>query len=492
MLLTVQFPMADLRPFVSAATNRLLKPPWPRARADEDFIRLLGPVRKRAKGGVDEWPGEGIYCSAAHAIRFSSAFAVGGLFGVTRRRGAFRRFYSDGQGASRIEIGIDFHTRKEWALKELLAVLHDTFSLSVTVGRGADAVKTELIRADRPLARLILRASTSAKAAADFQPGTWWVRPCTPTLLIEYRSDREVLPLPPGFTAVKNETTFQLDMAYGLMRFYGRSIGVWLLGRSGPHDTVDEDYRRFRIHLLRLHAQREVVTEVLRQVQTQTLTIERTTPQDDPEHPSNRLQRFVVNNIEQMERQTYNGVPQSALLRAAEHIQDSVTPGESAGILQGLRPLRRSVSSAAERFMEVKESAGTVVIVGQGGTYQMTQNTQNFSGTFYGDVNANQVVADNIQNSLNRVEAAEVSDELKARLQDVNKLVQDLVKRLPPDEQEKASRNLDELTKQATAKKPDRRWYEVSAEGLIEAAKAVADFAKPVATAVQAVLALLA
>jgi len=73
----------------------------------------------------------------------------------------------------------------------------------------------------------------------------------------------------------------------------------------------------------------------------------------------------------------------------------------------------------------------------------------------------------------------------------VNTLVQELVKKLPRDEQEKAARNLDMLTTQATAKKPDRRWYEVSAEGLIEAAKAVADFAKPVATAVGAVLALL-
>jgi hypothetical protein len=491
MLLTVQFPLADLRPFVSGPTNRLLKPPWPRARADEEFVRLFGPVRKRVKGGVDEWPGEGIYCNAARAIRFSPAFSAGGMLRLTNRRGAFRRFFSDGEGASRVEIGIRVRRKDEWELKELLGALHDTLSLSVSIGRRNNVEKTELIKAGRPLARLVLRASTSAKAAPEFQPGSWWVRPCTPTLLIEYHTEREKLPIPPGFTAVKGQTTFQLDLAYGLMRFFDRSIGVWLLG-SHPIETNADDYRRFRIHLLRLHAQREVVTEMLRQVQTQTLTVERTSPQDDPQHPSNRLQRFIVNNIEQMERQTYNGVPQSALLRAAEHIQDSVTPGDRAAILEGLRPLRRLVSSVVERFTEAKTPTGTIVIVEEGGNYQVTQNTQTFSGTFHGEVVANQVVADTIQGSFNRVEKAQVSGDLKARLQEVNKLVQEMVTKLPPDEQEKAARNLDMLTTQATAKKPDRRWYEASADGLIEAAKAVADFAKPVATAVGAVLALIA
>src|ERR1043165_5351178 len=326
MLLTVQFPLADLWPFISGSTNRLLKPPWPRARADEDFVRLFGSVRKRLKGGVDEWSGEGIYCDAAPAIRFTPALELGGMFDATRRRGAFRRFFSDGEGASRVEIGIRVRRKGVWwTLKELLEALHDTLALNVTIGRGDHAVKTQLIKAGRPLARLVLRASTSAKAAAEFQPGTWWVRPCTPTLLIEYEQFREFGPLPPGFTAMKNETTFPFELSYGLMKFFDRSIGVWVLAATAGK-TTDDDSRRFRIHLLRLHAQREVVTEVLRQIQTQTLTVERTTPQDDQQHPSNRLQRFVVNNIEQMERQTYNGIPQSALLRAAEHIQASVTP----------------------------------------------------------------------------------------------------------------------------------------------------------------------
>ena len=66
------------------------------------------------------------------------------------------------------------------------------------------------------------------------------------------------------------------------------------------------------------------------------------------------------------------------------------------------------------------------------------------------------------------------------------------MKKAPADVQEKAAKNLEKLTKEATSPKPDRQWYEVSAEGLLDAAKAVAGMAAPITSAVKAVLSLLA
>lgn len=51
MLLTVQLPLADLRPFVADRTHRLLTPTWPTPRAGTDFIRRLGQVRERLLAG---------------------------------------------------------------------------------------------------------------------------------------------------------------------------------------------------------------------------------------------------------------------------------------------------------------------------------------------------------------------------------------------------------------------------------------------------------
>jgi hypothetical protein len=487
MLVTLQFPIADLRPFVPGETHRLVTPAWPNPRADVDFIRLFGPVRNRHRGGVAEWPGEHIFCNATHAIRFDAKFSVGGLLGITGRKCAFRRFFSDGRGTSRIEVGIAFRPRNDWTLKSFLGVLHDTLKLPVTVGRGPEAATPNLFRAESALAKLVLRASTHTKTNPDFKPQSWWVTPGKPTLLIEYDTERENLPQPPGFKAIENQTTFGMKVRFGRMNFFGRTVGVWLIGSSSRISA--DRLRRFRIHLLRLHAQREVVTEVLRAIEEQHLKPERTTPADPPEHPSNRLQEFLAETIERMERKTYEGMAQSDLLSAAMEIQDSVSKDERTVILEQLEPLRKAVREAVDRFTAATGFEGTVVIVEAGGTYvEQKQNVTITGGT---NVSVNQVAAKTIQNSFNSIQQSNASDEMKARLTELNELVQQLMPKLPEDQQKKAAKNLDKLTEEATSKEPDREWYEVSAKGLIDAAKTVAEMAGPVTTAVKAVLALL-
>src|ERR1043166_567340 len=93
MLVTIQFPFADLRPFVPDPTHRLASPDWPTPRAGVDFIRLLGQVRDRLLGGVKEWPGEHMFCDATHAIRFPSAFSHENVSGTRRRYGRSRPFF---------------------------------------------------------------------------------------------------------------------------------------------------------------------------------------------------------------------------------------------------------------------------------------------------------------------------------------------------------------------------------------------------------------
>jgi len=276
------------------------------------------------------------------------------------------------------------------------------------------------------------------------------------------------------------------------MQLLDRSVGVWLFG---VHQNTDRDYQhRLRIHLLRLHAQREVIKEVLRAIHSERIAIVRTTTADSEDHPSNRLQRFLHDTIRRMERKIHSGLPQSELLQAAEEIQDSVTEGERTAILQRIQPLRRVVLSAVERFTEDKASVDTVIVVEAGGKYEMTKNEQNVSinGTVQGGVQVNQLVAQSITNALNRVQQSEAPDDLKARLTELNALVAQLVKKAQPEVQEKAAKNLETLTKEATSKAPDRAWYELSASGLLDAAKTVAEMAAPITTAVKAVLALLA
>jgi hypothetical protein len=82
--------------------------------------------------------------------------------------------------------------------------------------------------------------------------------------------------------------------------------------------------------------------------------------------------------------------------------------------------------------------------------------------------------------------------ELKAKLEELNRVVREMVKLMPEEKQREVAQDLKTLTDEATSGSPRKKWYELSAEGLIEAAKAVGETATPVITAVKAILALLA
>jgi hypothetical protein len=87
--------------------------------------------------------------------------------------------------------------------------------------------------------------------------------------------------------------------------------------------------------------------------------------------------------------------------------------------------------------------------------------------------------------------AAGGSAALARRLEVLHGLVAELVARLPQDEAQTASRDLETFAREVTSGRPRRPFYGLTAQGLVEAAKAVAHLAVPVAEAIEAVLSLL-
>ena len=107
-----------------------------------------------------------------------------------------------------------------------------------------------------------------------------------------------------------------------------------------------------------------------------------------------------------------------------------------------------------------------------------------------GDFNA--ITAENITNSFNKAAASEANADMKEALKNLALQVAELAKALPQEKAESVSRDLNTFTGEAVSKQPRQQWYELSANGLLEAAKSVTSLAAPVTTAVKAVLALIA
>lgn len=106
-------------------------------------------------------------------------------------------------------------------------------------------------------------------------------------------------------------------------------------------------------------------------------------------------------------------------------------------------------------------------------------------------IHGNMLTASTIQNSFNTVAQSAAEPALKTELERLCKQVEQMLTQLPEEKKEDAAQDLDNFVKEATKDTPRKKWYELSAEGLIEAAKACAGMTAPVTDTVKSILALL-
>ena len=110
----------------------------------------------------------------------------------------------------------------------------------------------------------------------------------------------------------------------------------------------------------------------------------------------------------------------------------------------------------------------------------------NGSSTFHGDF----IVAGAIQDSFNRAKDI-TRDDIKEKLQALCIQVEQMSKGLPKDVAAEIANDLTTFVNEVAKDQPRRKWYELSSEGLVEAAKSCAGLASPVIKTVKEILALL-
>ena len=482
MFVVLQHPFADLRSFSSDECNRVGRPTWPLANPGIDFVRSSGSVRARKQGGVAEWAGEELFCDASMALRFPDRMAKvrrGPSALPAECRFSFRRFYSQGI-AARIEIGLRLSVElvpPVGAPSLWLEALFAWLSIEVAVGsRGYRAAPLRLIDAGPALAAHYLRASTKRpKPALPLHPlvAPWWFQSGIPSLIVE-STKAESIALPPHSREVAIPPTLG-TLQHAWLQIGTRPVSAWFLeSRSVDAPAL----RHLRIHLLRLHAEREALRALLTVVMQRRLDITK-----DP-NLSDSVQQYLNDAIRAVNRPARHGIVQIGMIEVARAAFDDIFPGETAT----LESMRHQVGSKVDAFLKrSRTQARTINEYHYHGEYMNTTITLgnvSVSGDF------NLVTAKKIENSFNKAASATdaaLGDALKA----LSMQVAELVKQLPPETKEAAARDLETLTDEATSKAPRKAWYELSAQGLIDAAKTVAAMAGPIATAVKTVMGLL-
>lgn len=265
MLLCVQFPLADVRPFLREESRSVASP--------TAFVRRAGRRSSRRGGGTLEWPADTRYWQARSTVRYVDRLDQRS-FGTDRKagfRGAFRRLYWDKTmlPPARLELGIantgagrarsrEPLTAPQFGAAEGRAILRDFLEMPVAIASNGVLGKHSLNSAAEPLARLLLESTTRFKEADGFRPQGWWVRPGKPMFMVEYGFSEQGEP-PPQARLVAEERWVTLH--FHSEEIDGRSLPVWWLG---VHDAPwNPEIRLLRLHLLRIHAELQTLLSVL-------------------------------------------------------------------------------------------------------------------------------------------------------------------------------------------------------------------------------------
>ena len=518
MFIAIQFPFTDARSFLNADTCRLILPIWSLPTPNIDFVRSFGVIKRRLLGGIDNWSNEEMYCRVTNAIKFQPAIPTSQTLIETkirpnqvcefRRLIADGRFQEEGNTVIRLEVGfsywgkIDTHAPNvlenggngnsvpcaDLNYREFVSFLQIVLGQSIAVRKEGKAQSGYLSDAGDYVEKKYLDATTKQLRASPIVVENWWFKRGSPLAVLEYESGLDITEFPPFLKTIQSEilSTAKIEVGYLDVEFRGKRFGIWLVGKKRK-ETDREVLRNLRLNLFRFHAELESIKQIFRLIVRKNIAVERGTLASD------RLQRFLNDSIMLLSKETRDGIPPSAFLDIVQQAEDIITPGERTTLLAHLSDVRGNLLKSIEKFTEQKDKEDIKVIVTQ--TFNaadhrsnMNNQTLNNFGTM-GDVN--QVAAQSIDNSFNKIAQSEASQELKVKFEELNAQVAELLKNLPKDEQDKVARDLETLTEETASKEPRKQWLELSAQGLIDAAKTVGEIAAPVITTVKAILTLI-
>lgn len=168
LLVTIQFPIADARPFGVLPDLRLALPDWPEPETsiNPQFVHYFGKATERIREPDEAWPDEIKFIRAKRGLRFDRletrhAGYIGRRF---QPNCAFRRLFCDGRAVVRAEIGIT-HKQSAYplgnlALKEVLCIARGISEIPTLVPNVAGQPKLKpLLAQGKHLARLYAHAS---------------------------------------------------------------------------------------------------------------------------------------------------------------------------------------------------------------------------------------------------------------------------------------------------------------------------------------------
>ena len=471
MLLVLQHPFGDLRKFATNRRGLLARPAWP---FDSDgFLRSCGPVRFRNRGGIDDWAGEEIYGGLGRALRFKSGLGRTRFGSGVTVTNSFRRFHTDGTVA-RVDIGFAL----DGGCNSVIDIVRDLAEMTVCVGRHKDEV--ELVFAGSKLAQHLLHATTRRKPHPAPLPAQWWFGYGHPLAILEYPSNMPIA-LPVGAKHVAYIADADASLSHAFLGFGNMRCSTWFIARgTGDPDAV----RRVRMHLSRLHSELECMRLVLRALSDdQKLAL-------DDGIDAVQISKYLSSSISAIQKVRRFGHDQQTIVGAVIDAIGTALPGRLTSMTQMRIRVRERVESYIQQCNQANRTAEVIIM----NTYKgpVLQNTVGSQVQIAGENAKQQAQSTSGDNAKMDASMSETPDpkQLEAAIEDLKAEVAKLMPQLPPEDAAVAKTHFDNLVSEVVKEKPRKGWYDVSAAGLIEAAKTVSEMTPSITKTVKALLGL--
>ena len=349
-------------------------------------------MRNRRRGFTVDWPGEDMLCDAKGAIKFA---LHRGAAPIVAARGsylnpAFRRYYAGGNprwagAVARLDIGfsviqspMDIHHQSmaaEIGYYENVALACLTLLVNVP---GQTNGARPLVTTGAALARRILDVTTSTRNP-PLHVNNWWITPGCPLVLIEDLYDSAgsapLDALNRAWISASRESDPIAAHYFSTVKQQGFTVPVWIVLHDMEADPVA--LRNLRMHLWRLHNEREVLKSFL------TLCIEeRIKPTE-----SHGLRDYLARQSDRLRKRRTEGFAQRDLMDYAYQLDDMVNGYDSVklkGILEEIGPgLTSSVMpvTQARWFSEVsygQPQAPQTIVYLERGNIMVEDRSQKF------------------------------------------------------------------------------------------------------------------
>ena len=482
MLLTIQFPIADARPFVPDLNLRLPLPDWPEpgtSIGQTQFVHHFGKATERIREPDAAWPDETAYCYAKRGLRFVRLETQHAGFPGRRLRPrcAFRRLFCDGQAVVRVEIGIVPEPRADkkifLQIEEILSVIRSMTELPTTVPRMSKTVKPQkLILQGKYLAGLYAHASMSE--SVDHSLGQLLVEAGTPLVLVELDNDEAELdfddPAAKGFNRLGDDSINGAKALFCHLNTPPGIIKTWILQKGR---ATEGHLRNLRLCLGRLHAEQEALDIILKQIHRKRLINPPT------EEAVNLLDRYFNSRLKVIYREKWAGMNQSEILVAFDATQKVIRSASRSLLISRYEGCRRQVWKKIARFQDERKATKILetINIEKGGI--TVERNVNVNGT--GNIVNVAEYMSNVKNEVtNNLAKSEADPEVKSLITELMKEFEKIAAQAKPEQTKKIAKNLDALTNEIASDQPERSWYELSLKGIKEAAQAIGEIADPV------------